>query len=161
MFASTQGRRWTLMLGAAAVTVATLGVAKPAEAYWRHGWGWGPGIGVGIGLGFAPYGYGYGYGYPGYVYAPPVAYAPPPAYYYPPRTYYSQSSITSSTTTHHSSVRHHVSHKAAPRCSCTDQHANETLNSDGSYTPNAVQQTNPSAPQSSPAPQTDGPPPKY
>jgi hypothetical protein len=157
---TSKGRRWTLMLGAAAVAAATLGVATPAQAYWRHGgwggWGWGPGIGIGIG--FAPYGYGYGYGYPGYVYAPPVAYAPPPPYY-PPSTYYSRTSITNTTTTHHSSVKHHVSHRTAPSCSCADSHANETLNSDGSYTPNAVQQTNPSAPPSSPA--QDGPPPKY
>ena len=47
---TSKGRRWTLMLGAAAVTIATLGVATPAEAYWRHGYGWGPHVGIGFGF---------------------------------------------------------------------------------------------------------------
>jgi hypothetical protein len=108
MIVNTQmGRRWALALG---VTAAVIGIsaAKPAEAYWHHGWGWGPRVTLGLGV---PYGYGfYPYGY-GYAYAPPpVYYAPPPAYY-GPGGYYSRSSVT--TTSVHkstSTTKHHVTH---------------------------------------------------
>jgi len=153
---TSNGRRWTLALGAAAAVIG-MTAATPAQAYWRHGgwggWGWGPRVSVGIGFGGFYPGYAYGY-YPGYVYAPrvyapPVAYyAPPPAYYPPAPTYYQHSAVTSTTTTHHKTARHHVSHKTTAPCSCQSSAQPSSAPApapSGSSADNAVQQTNPSA----------------
>jgi hypothetical protein len=112
MLNTTRRHRWGIVLGAAAIAAASMGIATPAMGYgWHGGGGWGgggwrgywPGIGLGFGYYPAPYAYG-----PPVYYAPP-AYYPQPSYYYPSYTSVAPYAVPSAP------VRHHVRHKAAAK----------------------------------------------